>query len=134
MNITVLFQDSPLKAIQMLWVNLIMDTLASLALATEVPTDELLERKPYGRTKPLISKRMMTNILGQAVYQIAILFAMLFAGMYTRPHMYITHHKVVGRLYWFSTIIISKVLVLAQSVELRLRRDDLFILTITLIN
>ncbi|KHJ75704.1 hypothetical protein OESDEN_24680 [Oesophagostomum dentatum] len=36
--------DSPLKAVQMLWVNLIMDTLASLALATEMPTEDLLER------------------------------------------------------------------------------------------
>ncbi|KAF6037163.1 PMCA [Bugula neritina] len=73
-------KESPLQAIQMLWVNLIMDTLASLALATEVPTDELLERNPYGRTKPLISRRMMTNILGQAVYQITVLFVLLFAG------------------------------------------------------
>ena len=38
--------DSPLRAIQMSWVNLIMDTLASLALATENPTDDLLQRKP----------------------------------------------------------------------------------------
>ena len=44
-------QDSPLKAVQMLWVNLIMDTLASLALATELPTPELLLRKPYGKWK-----------------------------------------------------------------------------------
>ncbi|EPB80104.1 calcium-translocating P-type ATPase, PMCA-type [Ancylostoma ceylanicum] len=39
--------DSPLKAVQMLWVNLIMDTLASLALATEMPTEDLLERHVY---------------------------------------------------------------------------------------
>jgi len=73
-------QDSPLKAIQMLWVNLIMDTLASLALATELPTEELLERKPYGRTKPLISRTMMKNIVGHAIYQLAVVFTILFAG------------------------------------------------------
>ncbi|XP_077297663.1 plasma membrane calcium-transporting ATPase 3 [Arctopsyche grandis] len=73
-------QDSPLKAVQMLWVNLIMDTLASLALATEMPTPDLLLRKPYGRTKPLISRTMMKNILGQAVYQLFIIFALLFVG------------------------------------------------------
>jgi magnesium-transporting ATPase (P-type) len=39
------------QAVQMLWVNLIMDTLASLALATEPPTEDLLKRKPYGRTR-----------------------------------------------------------------------------------
>lgn len=42
-------KESPLSPIQMLWVNLIMDTLASLALATEPPTDELLTRKPYSK-------------------------------------------------------------------------------------
>uniref|UniRef100_A0A8C1SRT4 Calcium-transporting ATPase n=1 Tax=Cyprinus carpio TaxID=7962 RepID=A0A8C1SRT4_CYPCA len=73
-------QDSPLKAVQMLWVNLIMDTFASLALATEPPTDALLLRKPYGRNKPLISRTMMKNILGHAVYQLTIIFTLLFAG------------------------------------------------------
>ncbi|XP_071518783.1 plasma membrane calcium-transporting ATPase 2 isoform X3 [Panulirus ornatus] len=72
--------DSPLKAVQMLWVNLIMDTLASLALATEAPTPDLLLRKPYGRTKPLISRTMMKNILGQAVYMILVIFVLLFYG------------------------------------------------------
>uniref|UniRef100_A0A665VZA0 Calcium-transporting ATPase n=1 Tax=Echeneis naucrates TaxID=173247 RepID=A0A665VZA0_ECHNA len=73
-------QDSPLKAVQMLWVNLIMDTFASLALATEPPTEALLLRKPYGRNKPLISRTMMKNILGQGVYQLVIIFSLLFAG------------------------------------------------------
>uniref|UniRef100_A0A914C5X9 Calcium-transporting ATPase n=1 Tax=Acrobeloides nanus TaxID=290746 RepID=A0A914C5X9_9BILA len=73
-------QDTPLKAVQMLWVNLIMDTLASLALATEMPTEELLKRKPYGRTSPLISRTMSKNILGHAFYQLVILFTLIFAG------------------------------------------------------
>ena len=69
-----------LKTVQMLWVNLIMDTLASLALATEMPTPELLLRKPYGRTKALISGTMMRNILGQAIYQLTILFGLMYFG------------------------------------------------------
>ncbi|XP_072237982.1 plasma membrane calcium-transporting ATPase 2 isoform X1 [Leuresthes tenuis] len=73
-------QDSPLKAVQMLWVNLIMDTFASLALATEPPTESLLRRKPYGRNKPLISSTMTKNILGHGVYQLVIIFTLLFAG------------------------------------------------------
>ncbi|XP_028680148.1 plasma membrane calcium-transporting ATPase 2 isoform X7 [Erpetoichthys calabaricus] len=73
-------QDSPLKAVQMLWVNLIMDTFASLALATEPPTESLLMRKPYGRNKPLISRTMMKNILGHGVYQLVTIFTLLFAG------------------------------------------------------
>uniref|UniRef100_A0A8C4SEN4 Calcium-transporting ATPase n=1 Tax=Erpetoichthys calabaricus TaxID=27687 RepID=A0A8C4SEN4_ERPCA len=73
-------QDSPLKAVQMLWVNLIMDTFASLALATEPPTESLLLRRPYGRNKPLISRTMMKNILGHGVYQLTVIFTLLFVG------------------------------------------------------
>lgn len=80
LSVILYLQDSPLKAVQMLWVNLIMDTFASLALATEPPTEALLLRKPYGRNKPLISRTMMKNILGQGVYQLIIIFTLLFAG------------------------------------------------------
>lgn len=64
----------------MLWVNLIMDTLASLALATEMPTPDLLLRKPYGRTKPLISRTMMKNILGDC--RLAIIKALISKYFY----------------------------------------------------
>ena len=47
-------QESPLTAVQMLWVNLIMDSLASLALATDAPTDAMLDLPPY-RSAPLRS-------------------------------------------------------------------------------
>nr|BCY27130.1 plasma membrane Ca++ ATPase isoform a [Phallusia philippinensis] len=75
-----IIKDSPLKAVQMLWVNLIMDTLASLALSTEQPTDALLLRKPYGRNKALVSRTMTKNIIGHAVYQLIVIFVLLFAG------------------------------------------------------
>jgi len=64
----------------MLWVNLIMDTLASLALATEPPTEALLNRKPYGRTQSIISPLMMRNILGQSFYQLLIMLIILYVG------------------------------------------------------
>ncbi|XP_066477494.1 plasma membrane calcium-transporting ATPase 1-like [Tiliqua scincoides] len=73
-------QNSPLKAVQMLWVNLIMDTFASLALATEKPTEALLKRKPYGRNKPLISRTMLKNILFHAFYQLVVIFVLLSVG------------------------------------------------------
>ncbi|CAF3524989.1 unnamed protein product [Rotaria sp. Silwood1] len=72
----------PLRAVQMLWVNLVMDSLASLALATEPPTEELLNRKPYGRTKSIISPLMLRNILGQSFYQLVIMFVILYVGQY----------------------------------------------------
>jgi Ca2+ transporting ATPase len=43
---SVVLKDSPLTAVQMLWVNLIMDTFAALALATEPPEAGILKRKP----------------------------------------------------------------------------------------
>jgi len=72
--------ESPLQAIQLLWVNLIMDTFASLALATELPTDQLLERKPYKQSEGLISPIMMRNILGHSYFQIIVILWMVFCG------------------------------------------------------
>lgn len=73
-------RGTPLKAVQLLWVNLIMDTFAALALGTEKPTDILLHRRPYGRESPLLSPIMIRNIAGQAIYQIIVLFIILYAG------------------------------------------------------
>jgi Ca2+ transporting ATPase len=74
------YQTSPLAAIQLLWVNLIMDSLASLALASEPPVDALLQKPPVNRTEHLITNRMWTNILGQASYQITVVMVLLFEG------------------------------------------------------
>ena len=63
------FQESPIAAVQMLWINLIMDSLASLALATEPPSDALLHRPPVNRSASMISRQMWFNMVGQALYQ-----------------------------------------------------------------
>ena len=76
----VVLGSSPINAIQMLWVNLIMDTFASLALATEPPSDELLSERPYTRNESIITPIMWRNIIGQALYQIIILTVFLFAA------------------------------------------------------
>ena len=73
-------KDSPLNCIEMLWVNLIMDSLASLALASENPTNDLLKRKPYKRNDSLLTKAMITNIITQALFQIGILIVILNYG------------------------------------------------------
>jgi Ca2+ transporting ATPase len=74
------YQTSSLAAIQLLWVNLLMDSLASLALASEPPVDELLKKPPVNRTDSMITKHMIANILGQAVYQVTVVMVLLFAG------------------------------------------------------
>lgn len=86
-------QPKSFQAVQMLWVNLIMDTLASLALATEMPTPDLLLRKPYGRTKPLISRTMMKNIIGQAIYQLTVIFGLLFVGECLADIAFVRHQS-----------------------------------------
>ncbi|KAJ5384499.1 hypothetical protein N7517_002410 [Penicillium concentricum] len=71
---------SVLSAVQLLWVNLIMDTFAALALATDAPTPEILDRKPVPKHASLFTLTMWKMILGQAVYQLAITFMLYFAG------------------------------------------------------
>ncbi|KAF2651479.1 calcium-translocating P-type ATPase [Lophiostoma macrostomum CBS 122681] len=73
-------QTSVLTAVQLLWVNLIMDTFAALALATDPPTRSLLERKPDPKSAPLITLRMWKMIIGQAIYQLVVTFVLYFAG------------------------------------------------------
>ncbi|XP_060180919.1 putative calcium-transporting ATPase 13, plasma membrane-type [Lycium barbarum] len=72
--------EVPLTAVQLLWVNLIMDTLGALALATEKPTEELMKKKPVGRTEPLITNVMWRNLIVQALYQIVVLLTLQFKG------------------------------------------------------
>jgi calcium-translocating P-type ATPase len=76
----VVYQSSPLGAVQMLWVNLVMDSLGSLALATEKPGRHLLQRKPYGRNKSMINRNMAFNILGQSFYQLGVVLLIMFYG------------------------------------------------------
>ncbi|XP_024015071.1 putative calcium-transporting ATPase 13, plasma membrane-type [Eutrema salsugineum] len=72
--------EVPLTAVQLLWVNLIMDTLGALALATEKPTNDLMRKKPIGRFAPLITNVMWRNLLAQAFYQIGVLLVLQFRG------------------------------------------------------
>jgi Ca2+ transporting ATPase len=70
--------ESPLNAIQMLWVNLIMDSFASLALATEDPTGELLKRKPYPRDQAVLSQTMVRNMILHSSWQLIVLSFIIF--------------------------------------------------------
>jgi Ca2+-transporting ATPase len=65
-------EESVLTAVQLLWVNLIMDTMAALALATDPPTESILDRKPDPKSAPLISITMWKMIIGEAIFQLAI--------------------------------------------------------------
>lgn len=73
-------ERSVLTAVQLLWVNLIMDTMAALALATDPPTRTILDRKPDPKSAPLISVTMWKMVIGQAIYQLTVTLVLYFAG------------------------------------------------------
>lgn len=73
-------EQSVLTAVQLLWVNLIMDTMAALALATDPPTESILDRKPDPKSAPLITVTMWKMIIGESVYQLAITLLLYFGA------------------------------------------------------
>lgn len=73
-------ETSVLKAVQLLWVNLIMDTFAALALATDPPSPRLLKRKPEPKSAPLITLTMWKMIIGQSIYQLVVTLVLNFRG------------------------------------------------------
>ncbi|WAR63660.1 hypothetical protein PtB15_17B261 [Puccinia triticina] len=73
-------ESSILTAVQLLWVNLIMDTFAALALATDPATRESLNRKPDHKAANLISLDMWKMIIGQSIYQLIVILVLNFSG------------------------------------------------------
>ncbi|KAG0649903.1 Calcium-transporting ATPase 2 [Hyphodiscus hymeniophilus] len=73
-------EESVLTAVQLLWVNLIMDTMAALALATDPPTPSILDRKPDPKSAPLITITMWKMIIGEAIYQLVITLLLYFGA------------------------------------------------------
>lgn len=74
--------SSVLTAVQLLWVNLIMDTLAALALATDKLDDDILDSKPEGRNTKMISFNMWKMIIGMSIFQLIITLTLNFKGCY----------------------------------------------------
>jgi hypothetical protein len=83
----------------MLWVNLIMDTFAALALATEPPHEKLLDRKPHKRDEYIISHLMAKHIFFQSIFQIIVLIIFTFwAQKFVPESLKDTDSKVQDRL------------------------------------
>ena len=69
--------ESPLTVTQMLWVNLIMDTFAAMALASLPPNERVMENKPRRQNDFIITKPMMTDIVGIGLFFVFVLFGLL---------------------------------------------------------
>jgi P-type Ca2+ transporter type 2C len=72
--------DAVFSVVQLLWVNIIMDTFASLSLATDYPTRGVLLRRPEPRGHPIISATMWKMIICQTLYQMTAIFILHYAG------------------------------------------------------
>lgn len=73
----VIQEEPPLNPIMMLWVNLIMDTMGALALATQTPMNSLLLRRPYSSNAFLVNTRMWRHVLIQSAFQLILLLVLL---------------------------------------------------------
>lgn len=71
-------EESPLTVTQMLWVNLIMDTFAAMALASLPPSESVMKDKPRDRNAFILNKVMYQNILGVGGFFFVLLLALLY--------------------------------------------------------
>lgn len=76
--------QSPLNVIQILWVNLVMDTLAALAFGGEPPLERFMKEKPKRRNEPIISRYMMGEIIVGAGWTFALSLVMLILGTFPK--------------------------------------------------
>jgi len=106
---SVILRDTPFKAVQLLWVNLIMDSLGALALSTGKPNISLLQNHPEKKSASLISPFMILNIAGQAILQIVIIGgALIYHGEYD---LYSIHHYTIV----FNVFVLSQMFNLINS-------------------
>ena len=82
----------PLTVTQMLWVNLIMDTFAALALASIPPSEDVMNEKPRRSTDFIISKAMRYNIFGVGTVFLIVLMGMIY--YFTNAESGMTVHRL----------------------------------------
>ncbi len=79
----------PLTVTQLLWINIIMDTFAALALSTDPPRPQTMRAKPIPRDAGVITGSMGVSILVTGLYQVVMMFLTLFCGWFVDPeHAY----------------------------------------------
>lgn len=92
-----IFRQSVFTTVQMLWVNMIMDSLASLALSTDAPeTEKMLHKKPVNRSESLITPTIIKHITIQSLYQIALLLFLVLYGQHFLPEYADQYDKLIG--------------------------------------
>ncbi len=77
---SILFGEAPFSVIQLLWINMVMDTLAALALATEPPHPTVLKGRPVRGCDKIFSQVMWRTILGVAAWEFLVMLFLLLIG------------------------------------------------------
>lgn len=70
---SMMLAESPLSAVQLLWINLIMDTLAAFALATEPPLDSVLKGEPFKEDSPILTPVIWRQVLGISIWNLIVM-------------------------------------------------------------
>jgi len=78
---SLIYGQPPMNPVQLLWLNMVMDTFAAIALATERPqTKIIVEQRPIKLSDAVLSPEIWRQILGVSVYMFCVLMMMVFAG------------------------------------------------------
>ena len=94
--------ETPLTTIQMLWINLIMDSLGSLALATEPPYEALLHRQPTRKEESIINGKMWKHIGFQSLIELILLIILyLYAPYFIEEDdvVRLAENRIIERCY-----------------------------------
>jgi Ca2+-transporting ATPase len=102
-------EESVLTAVQLLWINIIMDTFAALALATDPATKSLLDRKPDTHGTRLFTADMIKMILGQSTYQVIIILIFHFLGHTILGLDHTDKHNLVVTTLVFNTFVFAQI-------------------------
>lgn len=102
-------EASVLSAVQLLWINIIMDTFAALALATDPASPALLDRKPDAKTAPLFSVDMYKQIIGQSTYQTTIILVFHFLGTRILGLPSTSHNDTVVQTLVFNIFVFAQI-------------------------
>jgi P-type Ca2+ transporter type 2C len=102
-------ETSVLSAVQLLWINIIMDTFAALALATDPASEKLLDRKPDKKHAPLFTVDMYKMILLQSIYQIIIILIFHFRGLQILGFESTTENEDIVQTLVFNAFVFAQI-------------------------
>jgi Ca2+-transporting ATPase len=96
-------EKTPFSPVQLLWVNLIMDSFGALGLASDVPDERILKARPTSRTEPILSPSMKTYIFFQFIFQVGVISFLMWSYKDVFPHFVLglTEAATIERQYTF---------------------------------